>query len=370
MNVKASDNTDDDARTDGGSEAEVGLFTRTAEDVEQSRADRLRRFFRLTIYAPLVVAWTDLRTRTGVFLIGGFIFLSTIGTDWIQEPSTLQGQPFQTPFHEGWLAFQDITVLGLTFTGPKLILPLGTDDMGRDMLAQLVHASPAMLKMVVAGAVLSVGVGTLIGLLSGYSGGTLDYILMLITDTVLVIPALVLIIVISAVWAPRDPFLVGLLLGIDNWPNLARNIRSQVLSIREEDYTEASRAMGLSRTTILRKDMFSNMAPYILINLAQGSRRIIFESVGLYFLGILPFTTLNWGVMMNQAYHAAEITDLGRIHWLYLPMLMIIFVSLGFLLFAQGTDRLFNVRLRAKHAQTDDDDEEEVTVQPQINTGA
>jgi len=237
------------------------------------------------------------------------------------------------------------------------------------MLGQLVHATPAMLKMVAAGALLSVLVGTLIGLLSGYQGGTIDYVLMLITDTVLVIPALVLIIVISAVWAPRDPVLVGILLGIDNWPNLSRNIRSQVLSIREEDYTEASRAMGLSRSTILRKDMFSNMAPYILINLANGSRRIIFESVGLYFLGILPFTTLNWGVMMNQAYQAANVTDLGKVHWLYLPMLMIIFISLGFLLFAQGTDRLFNVRLRAKHAKTGEDDGEEsetTSIQPDL----
>jgi peptide/nickel transport system permease protein len=115
--------------------------------------------------------------------------------------------------------------------------------------------------------------------------------------------------------------------------------------------------MGLSQFTILRRDVISNLMPYISINFANGARRIIFESVALYFLGILPFTTLNWGVMMNEAYHNADLTNLDQIHWLLVPMITISVVSLGFILLAQGLDRIFNVRLRARHESTTADAE-------------
>jgi peptide/nickel transport system permease protein len=96
--------------------------------------------------------------------------------------------------------------------------------------------------------------------------------------------------------------------------------------------------------------------PYISINFANSSRRIIFESVALYFLGVLPFTTQNWGVMMNSAYNQSNLTNLQQLHWLLLPMLEIAFLSLGLILFAQGLDRVFNVRLRARHEAKAEDD--------------
>jgi peptide/nickel transport system permease protein len=121
------------------------------------------------------------------------------------------------------------------------------------------------------------------------------------------------------------------------------------LSIREEAYTEASRIMGISKASILRHNVISNLMPYISVNLAQSSRKIIFESVALYYLGILPFSTNNWGVMLNKAYQSGDMTQLGQIHWLLIPMTLIASVSLGLILLAQGMDRLFNVRLRAQH---------------------
>jgi peptide/nickel transport system permease protein len=89
----------------------------------------------------------------------------------------------------------------------------------------------------------------------------------------------------------------------------------------------------------------------------NSSRRIIFESVGLYFLGVLPFTTQNWGVIMNLAFQKSNLTNLQQLHWLLLPMLQIAFLSLGLILFAQGLDRVFNVRLRARHEARDEDEE-------------
>jgi peptide/nickel transport system permease protein len=336
-----STDTQDRNVTDGGQPLDrADVFTQTSDVPDLTTRERVTEWLDIHLYAPLMIAWNDYRARVGLIITLTFILAGTVGTVLVSEPVVMEGDTLLMPWEQ------------------PLQFPFGTDGMGRDLFAQIIHSTPAMLKMVAAGGLLSVGVGTLIGVTAGYTGGTVDKVLMTISDTVLTIPALPLIIILAAVYTPKDPFMVGILLGIDNWPGLSRTLRSQVLSIREESFTEASRAMGLSKVTIFRKDVISNMAPYILVNLANSSRRIIFESVGLYYIGVLPFSVLNWGVMLNMAYTSGQMTALKQIHWLLAPMGAIIFVSLGFMLFAQGMDRVFNVRLRAKHAKTRSDEEE------------
>jgi peptide/nickel transport system permease protein len=305
------------------------------------------------------VAWEDTRTRIGSIVLALFVLQGTVGVLLVQEPVSLRYDRYLTPFHDGWLTFGD-TIAGVSIPfWPVMHAPLGTERAGKSLLGLLVHATPAMMKMIAAGALFSVILATLVGTLAGYKGGRVDGVLMTITDVILTIPGLALILVIAAVFPPKSPYLVGLILGIDNWPKLARTIRSQVLSIREEAFVEADRIMGLSNWHVLRKDFISQLMPYISINFANSSRRIIFESVALYFLGVLPFTTQNWGVMMNAAYNQSNLTNLQQIHWLLLPMLQIAFLSLGLILFAQGLDRVFNVRLRARHEAKGEDEETE-----------
>jgi peptide/nickel transport system permease protein len=243
--------------------------------------------------------------------------------------------------------------------------PLGTGVLGQQIDRQIVHATPAMLQMIASGALLSMVLGTVIGTVAGYKAGWWDYVLMLLSDTVMTIPALALVVVLAAVYAPERPLVVGLILGINNWPGLARTVRSEVLSIRENEVIEAARVMGLSDRRILRKYVVRNLMPYISINFANSARRIIFSSVALYFLGILPFTTLNWGVIMNEAYQAGDISNPEVYHWLYVPMIAIILFTLGFVLFAQSLDRVFNVRLRARHAKTIESEERQAPTQTQ-----
>lgn len=343
--MTSSSDTDETTNVaDGGQPLDpADVFTQTADVSKLTTRERLVNWLDTHVYAPLMIAWNDYRARIGLAITLIFLLAGTVGTVLVQEPVVMEGQALLMPWER------------------PLEFPLGTDGMGRDLFAQIIHSTPAMLKMIAAGGLLSVGAGTLIGVTAGYTGGLVDRVLMTITDTVLTIPALPLIIFLAAVYTPRSPFMVGILLGIDNWPGLSRTLRSQVLSIREESFTEASRAMGLSKVTIFRKDVISNMAPYILVNLAESSRRIIFESVALYYIGVLPFSVLNWGVMLNMAYTSGQMTNLNRIHWLLAPMGAIIFVSLGFMLFAQGMDRVFNVRLRAKHAKTKGGEGEEAS---------
>jgi peptide/nickel transport system permease protein len=319
---------------DGGSPVEPDVFTREASGAaEQSRVDDVRRALDAYIYAPFAVAIKDVRTLVGGSIIALFVLTATVGVRIVDSPETMSGPVFHPPF-ESWE------------------YPLGTGGLGKDLFAQVVHSAPDMLIMILSGAILSVVVGTAIGTVAGYKGGELDRVLMGVTDVVLTIPSLALVIVLAAIYQPERAWVVGIILGIDNWPRLSRTIRSQVLSIREEAFTEASRIMGLSETTILRKDVVSNLMPYISINFAASSRNIIFESVALYFLRVLPFTSQNWGVMLNEAYNNISLTDPGKLYVIVIPMVVIVLVSLGFILFAQGLDRVFNVRLRARHAKT------------------
>jgi len=361
--------------TDGGQSLDADVFTRRSDVEPPSRTERLRQRFDRSLRAPLAVAWNDVRTRVGGFIIGFFLLLWLIAElslmpAWQSLVAPLVSLTVPIPGLGNVHPFNFLVVsYPYSYEGPLLAqpfttqFPLGTDNLGRPLGEQVVHATPFMWKMVLAGSLFSVVVGTVVGALAGYSGGMLDRVLMTITDAVLTIPALALVIVLASLFPFESPYVVGLILGIDNWPGLARTVRSQVLSIREESFTEASRVMGLSKLHILRRDVIANIMPYVSVNVATSSKRIIFESVGLYFLGILATSTFNWGVMLNDAYESGLFTDLAAVHWLYVPMIVIILFSLGFLLFAQGLDRVFNVRLRARHAETtiDDDDPSEET---------
>ncbi len=333
---------DESARTDGGTNRRSGstpmdesIFTQTSNVPELTPREKARRSFERHVYAPIAVLLDDWRALVGSLILLGFVLMGLIavapfGIVLVEKATVMEGPIFLSPFQD-WA------------------YPLGTGVMGKSIFKQVVHATPAMLEMVIAGALFSVCLGTLIGTVAGYRGGRTDSALMTLTDVVLTIPGIALVIVLASIYQPERPFVVGLILGIDNWPTLARTVRSQVLSIREEAFTEASRIMGLSEFHILRKDVVSNLMPYISVNFATSARKIIFESVALYFLGILPRSNLNWGLMMNDAYNQANLTNPDQIHWLLVPMALIILISLGFILLAQGLDRVFNVRLRARH---------------------
>lgn len=304
-----------------------------------TRWERVKQQYDLYIRAPLKVAINDWRTVVGLGLLVMFGLAGTIGVWFTEAPSSGQAPFLLGPF-QNWA------------------YPLGTDVLGRPIHTQLIHATPAMFQMILGGAGLAIGLATVVGLLSGFLRDTLvDRVLMTIADVVITIPGLPLVMVLVAVFQPRNPYVVGILLGLDAWPALARQIRSQVLSIREEHYVEASRIMGLNIWTILRRDLLGQLTPYIAINAALAARGIIFGSVGLYFIGVLPFSALNWGVMMNMAYASGALNETAKLHWLIWPMVTIFLLSVSFVLLSQGLDSVFNVRLRARHAETAGEDD-------------
>lgn len=331
--------------TDGGTDGAQAFFEQTSdlEVPDTSRKDRIQRYLDLYIYAPLHIAWNDWRARIGISIIVFFILLGTVGVRIVSEPLLNEAAPY-TSWFQNWAT------------------PLGTDNMGRPIGKMIVHSTPDILKMALAGVLFAVGLAIIIGVVSGYKGGIVDYLLMTFTDIVMIIPGLPLTIVLIAIWQPRDPFLVGTVLAIDSWPSLARMLRSQVLTIREEEYVEAARAMGVSTWSIVQKDITPQLMPYIMINASNAARSVIFAAVGLYFLGFLPSGgAYNWGVMMNEAYSQGALANPSRAgHWLFTPMLMLTIFTMGLILFSQGMDRVFNTKIRARHAKTVADDEGEI----------
>ena len=330
-------------RGDGGT-AEEQIFG-TGEEREAATVptrEKARRFFDAYIRSPLRIAWEDWRTRIGGLLLLFYILMGTVGVMVVSEPTLNAGPAYAGPFE-------------------SIHYPLGTDNLGRAITEKIVHATPAMLKMALAGALTTTGAGTFFGFVSGYRGGVIDRILMTITDIQAVLPGLPLIVVLAAVFTPSNPFVVGVVLAIDTWPPLARSLRSQVLTLREADFVESGRSLGLSSWTIIRQDLAPKLAPYVLVNAAGAATQVIKASVALYFLGILPFSVLNWGVMMNRAYNTGNAISAPEHagHWLFFPALALSGLLFALVLFSQGLDRVFNPRLRARHAKRTPDQETE-----------
>ena len=316
---------------DGGS---VSEFEQMAE-VSLTAHERRRQWFDEKLLAPARIVWDDWRARFGFIVVTFYLLMGTVGPKVVTAPKPNQGDyligAFRTMAH-----------------------PFGTTASGTDILSQIVHATPSMLIMITAGAVFTVFLGTTIGTLAGYKGGRLDSVLMTITDVMMTIPGLPLTIVLAAaLQIDGNPAVIGILITVNAWAGLARAIRSQVLTLRDAEYVEASRIMGIPTPKIIGSDIIPNLMPYITMNFVRQARAVIFGSVGLYFLGVLPYNSVNWGVMMNAAVNRAGATSSpAAFHWLLVPMLTIIFLALGLTLLAQGADRVFNPRVRARHAKS------------------
>lgn len=295
---------------------------------QETRRDRFRELFRQYVAVPFGIMWQDWRARVGLTIVTFYVLVGIFGPILIEESAMGEGEPLIQPFQ-------------------TMEFPLGTDRTGHDLLKQTVHSTRPVLLLMFSGGLFSVTVGTFMGTLAGYKGGALDTVLNTITDTFINIPGLPLVIVLSVILEPTNPVIVGVYLAIALWAGLARSIRSQVLTLRRESFIEAAETMGVPTLRIIRKEMLPHLAPYIVINFVNGARIVLFSAVALYFLGVLPFEENNWGVTMNLAYQNGAHYRPEALHWLLVPTIATLGISVGVVLIAQSLDRVFNPRARA-----------------------
>ncbi|WP_214102884.1 ABC transporter permease [Acrocarpospora catenulata] len=233
------------------------------------------------------------------------------------------------------------------YAPPSLAHPFGTDFEGTDVLALVVTGTRYVLLAGLATAVITVALGTAIGLLAGFHRGRWDTVLMRLTDLQLTIPGLPLLLVLSTVWKFTSPLEMGVVLGVLGWGGIARAVRSQTLSLRERGFIEAARGLGLSTRHIVGRELLPSMAPYIAMNMLIAVTGAIYAQVGLFFLGVLPFDANNWGVMLNLAvFGGGALTSAAALPYLLAPLLAILLLTLGIVLVVDAMDEIFNPRLR------------------------
>ncbi len=233
------------------------------------------------------------------------------------------------------------------YASPSWAHPFGTDFEGTDVLALVVTGTRYVLLAGLTTAVITVALGTAIGLLAGFHRGRWDTVLMRLTDLQLTIPGLPLLLVLSTVWKFTSPVEMGVVLGLLGWGGIARAVRSQSLSLRERGFIEAAKGLGLSTRHIIGRELLPSMAPYIAMNMLIAVTGAIYAQVGLFFLGVLPFDANNWGVMLNlSVFGGGALSSTAALPYLLAPLLAILLLTLGIVLVVDAMDEIFNPRLR------------------------
>jgi peptide/nickel transport system permease protein len=222
---------------------------------------------------------------------------------------------------------------------------LGTTNLGRDIYSQLVAGSRNALLVGVTAAVSVAAIGTLVGLLSGYFGGRLDAFLMRLADVALAIPFLPFVIVLSG-FMRASTWNVVLAVALLLWPNTARVIRAQVLTVKERAYVEAARVTGASDMRIL----FTHVAPNILpLTFLYGSVAIgwaILTEAAVSFVGFGDPSRLSWGFMLQDAF-VSQALSRGSWNWFLPPGICIILVVVAGFFLARGAEEVLFPTLRS-----------------------
>ena len=210
------------------------------------------------------------------------------------------------------------------FDGGTWDHPLGTDDVGRDILSRLMHGariSLIVIAIVVPGAA---AIGTLVGMMSGWMGGLTGQILMRITDVQLALPSILFAVLLGSIFGPSLRNVIIILL-IWTWSAYARLVRAEVLSLRERDFVTASRAAGAGGWWIMRKHLFPNVVNTIVIILTLEVAVVILAEAALSFLGVgVPAGTASWGRMITDGRQVMNVA-----WWpIWLPGLALLTISL------------------------------------------
>jgi peptide/nickel transport system permease protein len=237
---------------------------------------------------------------------------------------------------------------GAQLAAPSLRFPFwfGTDDLGRPVLALTVFGTRISMLVGLVSTIITVLLGTLIGLVAGYYGGWRESVLMRFTDWFLVIPFLPLAIVLAALLGP-SLFTIIFVIGITSWPSTARIIRAQVLSLKTRPYVERARALGASDWHLVTRHILPNVGPLVFANTVLIVAVAILSESTLSFLGLGDPLHTSWGTILDNAFGAGA-PFAGNWWWVLPPGLAIVLVVLAFTMIGYALDDILNPKLRAR----------------------
>jgi peptide/nickel transport system permease protein len=293
-----------------------------------------RRRREVALPGPLAAAWDFLRLLSKkplglVGLIGVTFFLLLAYVAPIFVP------------------LQDQVDVSLIYARPSAEHPLGGDFQGRDVLNQIVYGGRDIISTALLAAILSTLIAITFGSIAATVGGRTDAVILSITDVALTIPQLILLIVIAAIFRPTSFIALAVILALLQWSPLLRQIRAQVLSLRERDFVEAARSLDLGLGHIIFREMLPNMRSYIAIHFIIAMTHAIYAQAAIMFLGLVPLSGQNWAIMLYFAYNQGALFFKDSFVYLMAPITAIAMFQLSLVWLASGLEDVFNPRLRS-----------------------
>jgi peptide/nickel transport system permease protein len=222
--------------------------------------------------------------------------------------------------------------------GATLFL-LGADGLGRDVFSRIVYGAQLSLTVGLIGITVSFSLGIFFGSIAGYFGGRTDWLIQRIIEILRSLPELPLWLALSAAvpssWGPVTVFfIISIILGILDWPGLARAVRSKFLALREEEFVKAAEMLGASPARVISHHLLPNFSSHLIASAMLSIPAMILGETALSFLGLgLRAPAVSWGVMLNDAQNLAAIEIYP---WLAAPMVMVILVVLAFNFLGDG----------------------------------
>ncbi len=282
-------------------------------DVGSRAAPRKGRRLRAFVRNPTFIA--------GVAILGFFVLLALFaGVLFPGDPQDMVAQPLLWP-------------------GDDAQYPLGTDSLGRDVLAQLVYGTRASLLVGVFSAAIGLAIGMVVGASAGFFGGWTDTLLMRLVELFQTTPTFLLVIVILVIVDPSLPT-IAMAIGVSSWPTVARLVRAQFRSLRESDFVMAARSLGYSRLRIIVQEILPNALPPVIVAASVMIANAILTEAGLSFLNMRDPNVLSWGGMIGDG------RDQLRNAWFLtaLPGAAIAMAVLSLNLVGDGLNEILNPR--------------------------
>ncbi len=284
---------------------------------------------------------------------GCSIFPFVNGTKTERDPVTLRAKSVPDPSVRYYLQFfvagEEVKVLGFIPTNRHLVglSPerdqkihfWGTDDLGRDVFSRTIYATRTSLSIGVLGVLISFVLALTIGGVAGYFGGLIDNVIQRVTEVIRVVPIIPLYMGLAAAmpkeWSTTQVyFAMTLILGLFGWPTLARRIRSQLLSIRNEDYVVAARLAGARAKRVIAQHMLPSFTSFIIVDLVISFPYMILSETALSFVGLgLRPPSVSWGVLLQQA---QSVRAIEQTPWLFIPAIFVVVAVLAFTVIGDG----------------------------------
>ena len=264
----------------------------------------------------------------GMIILAVFVLIATVGTKVV--PLDL-GTDFNNRYQM-----------------PSLSHPLGTDYVGNDLFQQIVHGTKSVLYIGLLASLFTVALGFFLGALAGFAGGIVDRIISLVAQILISVPIFPIQLIIAVVFPIKSTVMLAVVLAILSWAQLARNVRSTILSLKQREFVLIDRIMGMPQWYIIFKEIFPNVTSYLASTFVLNTNAAIASSVALMMLGMAPYDVTHWSIILSNATsQAASGMNTAGIFNMLVPTFAFVLLQMSLIFFANGLDEALNPRLRS-----------------------